>query len=1007
MKKNDQMLADDAVFSSKPTLKDRLKSQGFSCIALAALIPALLFLLIYLVRGQYPFGDETVLVLDLNGQYVYFFGALRNTVLEGGSLLYSWSRSMGGEFIGMYAYYLASPLSYLVCLFPEERIQEFLLLLFMIKAAFCGGTMAFYLKKHSINMDKLTIIAFSVMYAMSAYCVVQQSNTMWIDAVMWLPLVICGLEELIRHGKYKMFVIFLALTLASNFYIGYMVCIFVLLYFFFYNLAHKDDGENNPCSEEKHFLKSFIRVACFSLLAVGIAMVLLLSAYYSLQFGKNEFSNTNWDVALRIDFFDILFKMLPSSYDTVRIDGLPFIYCGILTAILAQLFFCCKKISTREKILSGIMIAVFVLSFMITVLDLVWHGFQKPQWLNNRYSFIFCFFLISIAFKAFERIEHVGKQSIACVTAFIFMVAAIVQCFAGPYKDKLVALKYGPQEEKFVIHEYATVLLTVVCLAIYVVILILTARNQKRGAISGILLSVVCIEVFLSGLCNVIDFDKDVTFTNYHKYSEYQELFTPATDTLHAFDASLYRSEKTHYRTSNDNMELGLRGLSGSTSTLNKSTIYFLHQMGYLASSHKSYYKGGNAVGDSLLGIKYLVSDQDLSNLYGEPVLTGEDFAAHMGMTVEELAEATATSKDLYKNLDATMLNVYLNQYALSLAFASGSGIYDINMKNYGNDFVDAEKYPEKYADIQNPDGYKNPFDRMNAIVTAILGEEETVEIFKPATLVGDPVLSEGVTTREYREHIEYKKNGGTITYTYDVPENVELYLYFPTYFNRKVDISSPTMPIFDETIKAGWKVDGIEKPDYCNDRLFDLGFSTATKYSLKVKINNTTQDGTFVVLKDTSYVYYLDKEVLEDAFSRIQAEQLIIDEDYKDDDFSGTITTLSDNRTIMTSIAYDEGWKVYVDGKQVEIKEALGALISFEIEDAGEHTLRLVYSPITYNAGLVITVVSCAAFVAIIILEKYWKRIGFIKSVFVVEEPKELPSQEDKKRVKSNKTKD
>ena len=102
---------------NKSTLfKQRISNikREYGYLFLAALIPAIIFFLIYLARGLNPFGNGTVLVLDLNGQYVYFFEALRDTVLEGGSLLYSWSRSLGGEFLGIYAYYIASPLSYLV-----------------------------------------------------------------------------------------------------------------------------------------------------------------------------------------------------------------------------------------------------------------------------------------------------------------------------------------------------------------------------------------------------------------------------------------------------------------------------------------------------------------------------------------------------------------------------------------------------------------------------------------------------------------------------------------------------------------------------------------------------------------------------------------------------------------------------------------------------------------------------------------------------------------------------
>ena len=369
--------------------KKRTWSELFSeywYLSIAALIPAILFFLIYLSRGLYPFGNGTVLVLDLNGQYVYFFEALRNTVLEGGSLLYSWSRALGGEFMGMYAYYIASPLSYLICLFPEDKTQEFLLIMFLIKAALCGGTMGFYLHNHSKNRNKISVIIFSVMYALSAYCVVHQSNTMWIDAVMWLPLVTLGVERVVKYGRFKTFVIFLALTLASNFYIGYMVCIFVLLYYFFFMIAYKENGMNNPLSEKLHFPKSFVRMGVFSLIAIGMAALIVFCAYYSLQFGKNEFTDPSWELIMKFDFFDLLFKLLPSSYDTVRIDGLPFVYCGLLAVILAPLFFLCKKIPLRERIASGVFLMIFVLSFMISVTDLIWHGFQKPQWLNARYS---------------------------------------------------------------------------------------------------------------------------------------------------------------------------------------------------------------------------------------------------------------------------------------------------------------------------------------------------------------------------------------------------------------------------------------------------------------------------------------------------------------------------------------------------------------------------------------------------------------------------------------------
>ena len=995
MKGKNEVLSNNIASNQKTKRRLAASLSEYKYISLAAIIPAVLFFLIYLVRGLYPFGNGTVLVLDLNGQYVYFFEALRNKVLEGGSLLYSWSRALGGEFLGMYAYYIASPLSYLICLFPKERTQEFLLVMFMIKAALCGGTMGFYLHKHSEKRNKLSIVAFAVMYAMSAYCVVQQNNTMWIDAVMWLPLVAYGVEQLIKFGKYKLFVIFLSLTLASNFYIGYMVCIFVLLYFFFYHFAFCENNANNPNNERSHFLKSFIRIGCYSILAIGMAAVIVLGAYYSLQFGKNDFTDPSWDIFLRIDILDIFFKMLPSSYDTVRIDGLPFIYCGLLTAVLAPLFFCCKKFTTREKVVCGIFLAIFILSFMISVLDLVWHGFQKPQWLNNRYSFMFCFFLLTLAFRAFENIEYVDNKCIGCVTAFIVLIVALFQAFAKEYQDKLIALKYGPKEEDFQIHVWATIVLTLVCLVVYIVIIALMKHSITHPVnldlVSAVLLCVICVEVFLSGLCNINDLDEDVGYTKYSYYNEFQTLYRPVTETLLETDRTFYRFEKTYHRKLNDNMALSIKGLSNSTSTLNKSTITFLHQLGYYSSSHKSQYIGGNPVGDSLLGLKYIISERDLSHIYGDPVLTGEDYAKYMGMTLDELKEATFA--DQYKDLDASMINVYKNPYALSLAFAANPESFDLNMKDY-NIFVNQEKNPEKY----NPDGYKSPFTRLNALITAILDEDETVEVFKPATMNGDPTVSDGVKVSVSSNHNKYEgEKGDSITYSYTVPEGVNLYLYFPAYYNRAIKLSSDTMKI----------ADGTTKLDSCNERIVELGYTTGTEYELTVKIDSDSK--LFYTMLDDAYVYYVDMDVLNEAFSRLQSEQMIMSEDYNDDDIRGTITTLKGNRTILTTIPYDKGWEVYVDGERVETTEALDSLVAFDIESAGEHSIRFLYRPTTFKLGITISAISFACFILIMVFEKILKKIVFIRNVFTVPELEvsdELSTEQPQKTVVNKKRK-
>ncbi len=937
----------------------RLFVKEYRYLWLAMAIPAFLVLLIYLVRGLYPFGNGTVLVLDLNGQYADFFMHLRACILEGNSFLYSWARSMGGEFVGMYTYYLASPLSYLVCLFPKDMIQEFLLCLIILKAAICGGAMGFYLHNRSHSKNKLLIISFAVMYAMSSYCVFYQSNTMWIDAVMWLPIVIYGVEQLVKYGRYKVFVIFLSLTLMSNYYIGYMVCIFVMIYFFYMMFAYKGkNAESNPMGEEKHFLKSFIRIALFSLLAIGISTVIILCAYYSLTFGKTEFDKPEWDFVLNFDIFDFFFKLLPSSYDTYNHGGLPVIYCGVLTIVSAPLFFFSKRFTAREKYAAGAVLLILIFSFMFLPLNQVWHGFQDNQCLNYRYSFVFCFFMVCLAFRTLDHSEDIKHGPLAGISAFIILFVAVLQKFSDDYKAKLVAIKYGPEEKDFTIHTYATMLLTVILVIAFIYLITLMKSKKKQELVSVILLSVICVEVFLSGLCNIIDFDKDAGFSTHEKFNGYHRLMRPVVETLtEEYDTSFYRFDKTYHRMSNDAMAMDIRGLTGSTSTLNAETIAFLKKMGYNSASHKSRYVMGQIVGDSLLGLKYIISEKDLSSLYGEPVLTGQDYANHLEITLDELKEQTYAEEYWKKSSDD--INVYYNPYALSLAFAVD-----------GFDALDA-------ADDKN--AYRTPFDFMNAVITELLGEDETVEIFKQATSAGAPAMDGAEFEKVYQGNNKYIGKGGKITYTYTVPEGSMLYAFFPTDLSRNIKISSPTMKIFDgqSTLKTS------------NASFILLGSAEKSEYKLTVEINNDSATsgqklkGQFYVKDQESLVYYLDMAVMEEAFSRLKENQLIIDDEYTEDRITGTMTTDKNGQTVLTSIAYDEGWQVFVDGERVEITKAAQALISFDIADAGEHTVEFRYRPACFTLGIAVSIVFTLIFIFIMIFESKLRRIKVIDKLF------------------------
>ena len=980
--------------SKKKTLREKISDayNQYGFLGYAALVPAVIFLLIYIARGIHPFGNGTVLVLDLNGQYAYFFEYLREAVMGGDlSLLYSWERALGGEMMGLYAYYLASPLSYIVCLFPKDNMQDALFVMFLIKASLCGVTMGFYLTKISTKLKKMNIVVFSTLYATCSYCVVQMHNTMWIDAVILLPLIIYGIEQLVKWGKYKLFVSCLALTLMSNYYIGYMTCIFVAVYFFFYMYAFSDKSANNPCEEKNHFLKSFVRIVTFSLLAIAIAAVIILGAYYSLGLGKNEFSNPNWELKMNYDILNIFYKFLPGSYDTVRPEGLPFIFCGVLTIILVPAFFMSKKFTVRERIGYALLIIFFMLGFLLSTFDLIWHGFQRPNWLNCRFSFMLCFVLIVLAYRVFEHLKDVNGHFFVYSGVVIAAFAAILQKIADTLKE---------ENEKLVIDDYATILATVALVAIYLLIIAFMKRGKNKESVAVVLLCFICIEMFINGLSNINDLDDDVTFTKYDKYAQYNTLMLPITDTVNDNDDGFFRMETTLHRKLCDNMAVNMAGLTNSTSSLNADTIYFLRMMGYSSKSNWSRYLGGTPVNDSLLGIKYIISTRNYDDIYGEPVYTIEEFAKHNGVTVDELIDETYadnSSGEGYNKLSAEDYVVYKNPFALSLAFNATPSVIDFNMKVYNTYITESNK---NYEELYNEGGYTSPFTRMNGLITAILGESQTVEVFKPATQEDAPKL-DGCTTAisSDKEHYRYNySNGvGTITYTYTVPTNTRLFLYLPAYYNREVKIMSSTVEIFDGANTFHGNT---------TSRIIELGEVNGegeyATYSFTVPLTSSTKE--FYTTIDESFIYYVDEAVFEDAFARMQEGQFIADVNCKDDDITGSMTTKTDNQTVLTSIPYDAGWKIYVDGKRVETIEAVNALVAFNVESAGDHDIRFVYRPTLVMAGIGISVIGIIAFAVIIIFEKKFKKIPLVKEVYLLEEEFEVIIPEDDAEESDNK---
>ena len=914
-----------------------LSDMGLTLLCCFA-VPFLSMILLYTCIKVWPAGEHSVLVLDLNAQYIYYFEELREIITGGDSIIYSFNRNLGGEFLGIFAYYLSSPFSLIVALFPKSMITEAMYLILVLKTGFCGLTFGYYLTK-TRKMHRVHTVMFSAMYALSAYVIVLQHNVMWLDNVLAFPLILLGIDEIICRGKYKMLVISLAYCLLSNFYIGYMTCFFVMIWFFirYFMLT---PAERNPRDVDYHFARVLARIAAAAVVAVMISAVIVLPVYYSLSFGKLEFSNPDYTPKQIFDFIDLLTKTFFGSYDTVRPEGMPFLYCGTLAIVIAPLYFFSKNIPMRRKIGFLVIMLFLAVSFNFNILDYIWHGFQRPNWLNARFAYMFVGLMLIMAADAFRNLTEIGARAV--------MTSAVLWCGMLLVLDKL-----GYEN----LPDFAAVWCGILFLAITAAAVPAFIRSgsdpRKRRITSATLCCLVMAELLINGVIMLGKLDEDVVFSTRESYRSVIDKYLTAVDTFDDEDNTFYRAEKLVHRTKNDAMALDINGMTNSTSTLNARVIKLLAQFGYASRSHWSYYAGSTAPTDALFGVKYIMTDPSAST----------DIPSY----IYDLYELYATTED--------GIEVYKNPYSLSIAFSAGADVlgYDLplvdpnakkggiteNIKALVKSIFkdkDAEEEEEDPAPLTKP--YVDPFTYMNELYSAILGREVT--IWTPASL--EDTTTSGCKRVSTTGHKGYKPDGSgstsKVTYTVSIDSDKPLYVYFPSDYPRKATLY----------------IDGVKQGYYFDSKDFSIKEVGTFEAGETVTVDLQLTTDSLYIRNDAQFFWYFDSAAYLEAVEEIQQGAMVAYSEV-DHRITGTVNVPESDSVMFTTIPYDAGWVVKVDGKEVETVPVLNdTLLAFEITP-GEHNIEMTYKASCITNGLIISVAGILIFAAVWVVESLYNR--------------------------------
>ncbi len=598
-------------------------------------LPAAIWLTVCIMMRIAPFGTASFLIADMQKQYADYFAYYKTLFGGENNLFYTFAKCLGGDMTGFFAYYLTSPANLLFLFLKTEWIPAGVTVLIVLKLSFCGVSMAYYAKHRFCGQEcagiggkmPWEILLFSTAYACMGYVTANSFNVMWLDGVLWLPIVCIGIERLLLGQKPYTYTGALFMTLFCNYYIGYMVCIFSVLYFGYRILV---------MGEKRGLWKKLWRFGTASLLAAGLCAVLLLPAFLALEGSQKDADDLQAGVLFpNLNPVKVLSKLFTLAFDSQEImNGMPHIFCGILMLVLLVLFFFQKKIAIKERVLSGAFLGIMMGSFCLAKADFAWHAFMEPSGYHYRYAFLFVFLLLSYACQGYLA----GKEGMQKRRFFYAAgVLALLFCMIFQYQYTYLDLKKALPD----------------MLAAFLFLpLLYWLQKTKDKRLLFLLIFLQSVNLS-AGAVFVYMQQQGAYHGTAQEYAAQQARIAPVIAELKRQDPGFYRIENLNPKGTNDAMRFSYAGLTHYSSNEKNFVLSFLEKMGL--NNNKLYVEYGTGTTqavDSLLGIKYLLGTKQSINKPYQPL----SFAN-------------------------TQLVAYQNPYALPIGFLASLDIASVDMK--------------------------------------------------------------------------------------------------------------------------------------------------------------------------------------------------------------------------------------------------------------------------------------------------------------------------------------
>ncbi|MBO0474476.1 hypothetical protein IGL98_003121 [Enterococcus sp. DIV0840] len=598
-------------------------------IVLSFLLPVAIMAISYYRLGIYPTSERTILASDAFGQLVNFYSGFNNMLHGDQSFFYTWTGSLGLNFVSLMSYYTNSLFSFLVFFFDNLHMPDAMYLILLTKIGAMGVTFWVFARQ-TFRIPQWANVALSVSYALMSFTMAYSIMLMWMDAMVYLPLILLGIHRIMDRQRPVLLFSTYFLLFITNYYMAFMVGLFSFLYFFIRVLT-----------QWTIYKRSILPYLITSVLAGLASMVIILPSVLDLRTNGEKLDSINSFMTNDVGPWDFVVKSMSGVYDTSKFGSSPFIYVGLFPLLFFIFYFVTKKIPLKNKLLFGGLLLLMVASVYIQPLNLFWQGMHSPNMFLFRYSFLYSALVLILAGFGLEKFEKKDLNILGNI------MLSLVTIFIG------VAIISNKKRYGYITQE--SLIVTVVLLVVYVLLLILKSKVTKYNWLMPVLLlTVLCGEMFFNTQQILLGIDKEWGYTSKERYTQGHKDIEPLVKKAQSMNDTFYRLENLDPISRTDSFNYNYSGVTMFSSIRNRNSSQYLDRLGYRSEGTNLtiQYENNTILMDDLLGVKYNLAKNDPQKYGFKKIETHGEYS------------------------------LYENEHALPLGILTDKGIYETKNNN-------------------------------------------------------------------------------------------------------------------------------------------------------------------------------------------------------------------------------------------------------------------------------------------------------------------------------------